>query len=271
MWRNKNLRLNNNLGYTIIETMIFLAVTSAMFIMAMLFLSGQQSKNEFSTGIRDIQSRLSDVINDASTGYYNNSGNFVCDTTSPGVPNISPGTADQGSNADCIFLGRAIQFDSSESGNETLELYTLVARRLDSTTGADVRDLAQAAPKVLDEADAELTLPYGITIASVSYAGGPINTGTIAFVSRLAGNTGSGGITGTQDIDLIGITGTVFGQSQIDAKNAIQAGIAGSPRNPSSGITLCFNSGGTNQHGIIQLGGSNRQNSISLTIESGLC
>ncbi|MBA3758300.1 hypothetical protein H0X10_01570 [Candidatus Saccharibacteria bacterium] len=285
MRRNKNQHILNsslsNKGYTIVETLIFLAVTGVLFASAMLVVGGQQRKTEFHTGIREIESQLIDIMNDVSTGLYNNTGNFTCSTASSTTnpPTISLGSApEQGTNAECIFVGRAIQFAPNGTDNEELGIYTLFGRRQVGlpTSGTDVRTLAEAAPDVptFDQADATLELPYGIKIMSVSYISGLAQErGTIAFTNRFAGNAGSGGITGSQDIDIIAIAGTSLNQTKPAAKNNIRTNItaATSALNPNSGITLCFKSGGTDQHGKILIGGSGRQINTALTIGTGDC
>ncbi len=65
-------RGNRSTGYTIVETMIFLAVSSLMFISAMILINGRQSRAEFIQAVRVFEANLRDVANDVSTGYYAN-------------------------------------------------------------------------------------------------------------------------------------------------------------------------------------------------------
>jgi hypothetical protein len=261
-------------GYTVVETMIFLAVSGAMFLSAMLFMGGQQRKNELATGIRDVQSQLIDIMNDVSTGFYNNSGTFQCQASgSSGKPTITAGSGEQGTNAGCTFVGKVIQFAPSDAGygESTAQLYTLVGRRQTGTPGVDVRTIGEADPTILGQSDATVVLPYGIKIKRITYTGGSGTAGSLAFVSRFAQNSGSGGITGTQDIDLIPVSGTILGQLISEGKNQIETVLATSSRNPASGVSLCFDSGGTDQHADLLIGGPGRQISTQLTISSGGC
>lgn len=264
-------------GYTIAEAMIFLAVTAAMFIIAMSFLAGQQGRNEFNIGIREIQTQLNDIINDVSTGLYTNTPDFNCEVTNPtGPPQIiDPPTGpilEQGANAECTYVGNVMQFWSHENGDKVIELYTLVGRRQTGSPGTDVRTLAEAEPVVLDKANATVRLPNGISIKRITYQNiSPIAVGSIGFVNRFAQNSGSGGITGTQDVDVIPVNGTSLNQLRADAKLAINSALTTSDVNPNDGIKLCFNSGGTNQHAVIVLGSLGRQINTTLTINSGPC
>lgn len=278
---NKNYRpvfRSSGEGYTIVESMIFLAITGAILVSAMLLIGGQQRKSEFNTGIRDIQSQISDILNDVSTGFYNSPTGIVCDTTAPGSPATSTGgSVELGGNADCIFVGKVIQFASSDNGEESAEVYSLIGRR-QKEDKTDVRTLADAAPKVLDEADTVLRLPYGIKVRNLKYTDGGTTydvVGSIGLTSRFAGNAGSGGIEGTQVIDLIAINGTeLLTQSKSSAKTSIQQNIADTTYggyNPDAGIIICFESGGTNQVGEITIGGAGREAGATLTIRDGVC
>jgi hypothetical protein len=42
-------------------------------------------------------------------------------------------------------------------------------------------------------------------------------------------------------------------------------------QNPSGGVKICINSGGTNQSAIITIGGSNRRTTIDSSIKVGSC
>ncbi|HSX44369.1 MAG TPA: hypothetical protein VLE69_03715, partial [Candidatus Saccharimonadales bacterium] len=86
-------------GFTIVETMIVLAVTGFMFFSAMLFISGQQAKTEFTQAAHETEAKINDVLNDVSTGVYNNKGDFRCDYIGGSPGNgiiITPGAKAQG-------------------------------------------------------------------------------------------------------------------------------------------------------------------------------
>ncbi|MBI3624088.1 hypothetical protein HY218_00480, partial [Candidatus Saccharibacteria bacterium] len=55
-------------GFTIVESMIFLAVTGTLMLVAFLMINGKQAQAQFATGVRDFNSKIEDIINDISTG-----------------------------------------------------------------------------------------------------------------------------------------------------------------------------------------------------------
>src|SRR5438477_181949 len=107
-------------GYTIVEVMIFLAVSSALLLSAMALISAQQRKTRFSQGSKDMVSQLQDIVNIISTGYYINSNNYKCSDSgngdSSGYPTVSSSTANnKGANYGCTFIGHVFQFSPDGS------------------------------------------------------------------------------------------------------------------------------------------------------------
>lgn len=137
-------------GYTIVEVMMFLAVSSGLLAAAMATISGQQAKTEFTTSVRDFESRLQDVLNDVATGTYPPF-NAKCKIVA-GVPTPNAGTSEQGTNEDCVFVGKAMQF--APSGAEgRFDIYTLAGRRQIPATATnpikEVGNIQEANPRIL--------------------------------------------------------------------------------------------------------------------------
>ncbi len=98
-------------GYTIVEVMIFLAVSGGLLTSVMTIISGQQQKTQFTTGVREFESKIQDIISDVETGYFPSGNDVKCaDPTPSGDLVITPVATEQGKNQDCVFLGKAVQF-----------------------------------------------------------------------------------------------------------------------------------------------------------------
>ena len=125
------------LGYTIIEVMIVLAVSGIMFLIAASFINGRQEKTSFSQGTNEMASRLQDVITQVTDGQYSdvplNCSTLGGSIAFGGVPN------GQGTNPDCIFLGKVLHF-SVNNVTHDYEVISVAGSRLDST-GNQVQDL----------------------------------------------------------------------------------------------------------------------------------
>lgn len=192
---------SRNQGYTIIETIIFLAVTGAVFASTIGIISGQQARTEFTQAVRDVQTRLQDISNDVSTGFYHNTGTLKCHKT-PGGPQItpSPGTDTQGTNEDCIFLGRALQFaPTSGTDPEKINVYNVVGLRKIAGGTQEVQNFSQAKPTAMAPGDTTNTgfsqdaievikLSAGITAGYVKYEHGGVltNVSGFGYLSTLA-------------------------------------------------------------------------------------
>ncbi|HTE22445.1 MAG TPA: hypothetical protein VK674_05395 [Candidatus Limnocylindria bacterium] len=262
-------------GYTIVEVMVFLAVTTAIFVMIASSFSTRQNSAEFSVAVREMESRLQDIANDTSTGYYNNPGNFRC-RLSGGAPFVEPGTNAQGTNNDCIFIGRVVQFDLGGSNGKDFNLYSVVGAR--QAAGADVEDFDDANPLALAPSArftaSDLTetqqVPPGLVIRSVysDNAGVRRQVRSVGFFTSFgagAANTTSLGV------NILPLAFNPVGNSKNDTVGAINLINNASPSNPSNGVVICMDGDATNQHALLRLGGNERQLTTGTTVEAGTC
>ena len=65
-------------GFTIVETLIVLAVSGLLLISAIVMISGRTNKTQFTTAANDLKQSLEQVINEISSGYFPNANNFQC-------------------------------------------------------------------------------------------------------------------------------------------------------------------------------------------------
>ena len=68
----------NPLGFTIVETMIFLAVSGALVVVGLSAVYGTQGRSEFRVAVNDAQQQIDKVINNVSNGYYADTSNISC-------------------------------------------------------------------------------------------------------------------------------------------------------------------------------------------------
>lgn len=258
-------------GFTIIETLVVLAVSAGLFVAVAATLGGRQGRTEFSQSIQDIRTQIQQVANDVSAGFYPDTNNYTCTPAGTG-PSFSSGSSEQGGNTGCIFLGKVIQFQiAGTSDPEQFKVYTLAGLQQDST-GAEVTTYSAARPKVVaptttnpgtPDASTKGVLKYGVTTKEAYYGAVKTNIGAVAFLNSLSPGTGS---SSSQHINVIPVSGTVLNASAPAGAQAIENNIASSSMNVSSGVKLCFVSGGSNQSGLITIGGNGRQLSVTLKI-----
>jgi hypothetical protein len=124
-------------GFTIIEVILFLAITGVLFISMIGVIQSQDSQTQFSRAARDVESRLLDIANDVAIGYYPTPVGHTCELTNSATPridirvdmSITDGT---GSNQDCLFLGKVVQFSKDKSD---INVHTIVGARISSSSG----------------------------------------------------------------------------------------------------------------------------------------
>lgn len=278
-------------GFTIVETIIVLAVSAALFASAMSLVSGQQAKTEFNQGIREAHSQIQDIINDVSTGYYVKNKDFQCTAADTGSPSITSGAPkDQGTNHDCTFIGIVLQF-APDANPFVYSRYTVVGRNIKpSTVNTPAGSLTDALPVALactlnpcgnQEVDGTVTttLPYGLKVTRMEYvpdSSSPLaikDIGSIGFISNLCNQAGN---SGAQSIDLVPIPQSSRNQAKKDLaakinnmqndcnSNVIRLGGPAPPpppsattiKNPSGGVNIYIKSGDGSRCGEITIGGT---------------
>lgn len=263
-------------GFTIIETLVVLGVSTALFVAVVATMSGRQGRTQFSQSIQDVKSQIQQVMNDVGSGFYPDTNNFTCSANLTG-PSIASGTSKQGANTGCIFLGKVIQFQvSNTSGNEQLQIYTVAGLQRDST-GKEVDTYSAAKPVVIAPSTTNPTMPdastkgivkYGLKLEKMYYGASNTNIAAVGFLNSLASYaTGGGGPdSSSQNVNVVPINNTTRDTLPEANAQAINNNLATSPVNDPTGISLCFVSATSNQLGIITIGGKGRQLSITTDI-----
>jgi prepilin-type N-terminal cleavage/methylation domain-containing protein len=272
-------------GFTMVEVLIVLAVTGALFVSAAILISGRQNQTAFDQSIRQIQSQIQQTMNEVAVGYYPNREDFRCTAGGAGPVLDSVATA-QGSNSGCIFLGKALQFKVGTTDPEQFVVYTIAGLQKGAAGGAESQNFTDARPMVVAPSTSHNGAGYpnnsisddlqnGLTTARMWYnnGGGDVNIGAVAFVNSLQ-RQGSGSVlSGTGEVQVVPVNNTALGstpEQTVELMNVDGTGgnrLATSPVDPSEGVFICFTSGGTNQWGIVRIGGDNRALSITLRIK----
>jgi type II secretory pathway pseudopilin PulG len=257
-------------GYTIIETLIFLAVSAAMFIAAMAFVSGQQNRAEFVNAVRNFEQQLIDVGNDVATGYYSYPSGLTCNADGSNNPQVGA----TGPNR-CILLGMVLKFGEGGTLNQYSKV-TMVGSRVNSAN-VDVHNLAETHPVPI-ETSVNTQRLFGARVECVykNSGGCGTNNAAVGFFTKLAGSvtedTGKNNIIRT---DLLIYPSVTFSDTISATYSKISATTVGvdystgglaSPANlnPQS-LALCLVSDTTNQHAMVTIRGAL---SGSLTITS---
>jgi type II secretory pathway pseudopilin PulG len=95
MWANKNS------GFTIVETLIVLAVSSAIFISTALLIQGQIERYRTRDAAINLEASVRDVFNDVATGYF-------------------PGAEAGVTNTNFVYAGKQLTFSNDDIDVKTL-------------------------------------------------------------------------------------------------------------------------------------------------------
>lgn len=225
------IRTSQGRGYTIMETMIVLAISALMFLSAVAAFGGRQQDVQFNQAVRDLESKVQDIINDVSTGYFDNPGTLTCEENS-GALTLSSAASDQGSSDDCIFVGKAIHFDISNTSSHKLNIQTVVGLRNNPISGGSVSNLDEANPVILDNTvlgyNTDYPLAWGLRISSVEtdITSGPVSG--IAFMASFAKQINTRSVSNSQNVRYGNIPGDLTDDlSVFTAKNIDESTVTG--------------------------------------------
>lgn len=270
--------MRNRGGFTIVETLIVLGVTSVLFVAVIGSITGRQNRIQFSQGMRDVSSSITDIFNDVSTGYFPTIPGLKCvagsDNTAPQLSyDASLGDA-TGERQDCVFAGKVIQIGTDTSAS-TGFVYSMTGRRLtyNGVNASDVASFTELKPVVVDpintdnvsgpgisniSATTSLNLPYGIRIVRSDGSDGGRAVGV--FYKNFRGVSLNGqSSSGVTSVSIADVASATAGPSSMAQTSVINAADDTSTLNSkflsgSGTIVLCFKGDATNQTATITIG-----------------
>jgi len=263
-------------GYTIVEVMIFLAISGFMFIIAAAFVSGKQSRVEFRQGMNDINTQVQQVINDVSNGFYPSNSDFSC-SASPGVLTINSGLPkEQGANWGCVFLGKVIQLGVSGSNGANYGVYTVAGSQFanGAASGNPPSDFAEALPKTVDYGAGGPnltqinTLQWGLRATDMYDNGTKLSA--IGFMGSFASQSAGSLESGSQTVNVVDIIPStaidIGGESEPTMVTHINGGITNLNLEPHPKVLMCFD-GGRGEFGSLTIGGSSSSQKLATSIQ----
>ncbi len=255
-------------GFTIVETLIFLAVSSAILVSALVLVGGSQREAQFNTAMNDVNEQITKVINNVANGYYPNQGRG-CEVVGNNLQ--LSGSSDLGQSVDCVYMGMIIEFNKQEN----FRVYSVAGAR--KHNGVVNTEMANSKATTLPDFQ-ELPLKYGLTVESITPIGETTpEYNSIGFFTSLGSSEddGSGGrqlASGGLSTNYIAIK-----DGFLNAAGRTPSYVSGdfrsnydAQKNPIKGVRVCLRSGSTNQFGILDIGGSDKSATISTSVQ-GSC
>lgn len=260
------MKITRQKGYTITEVLIVIAISTAMFVIVAATFGGRQEEVQFNQAIRDFEATIQDNMNDVSAGYFDNSGGVSCTVVGNSQPNISAGGGSpQGTNEDCVFVGKVMQFAPSggTSYDSKANIYTALGRR-QTPAGSAPTSILEAQPSMLVANPVnQYELPWGLKITRVvADNASSTDYGGVGFFTQFNSTAGNNTLSGGQAIRYGGIDGTNLNMAQnaftAQANNITDVSPAGS--NNRVPIIICVENPAGNRRGAIIIGGDGNSN-----------
>lgn len=251
-------------GYTIIEVMIFMAVSGFMFVIAAGFISGKQSKAEFKQSMSAINSDVQRVINDVSNGFYPSNSDFGCKAVpSGGPPNPSSPPKSQGTNQGCVFGGKVIQFGPHGTNDAGYNIYSVAERQFaprppalsDTTLPTNFNE---AQPVVVPNLIERKTLEWGATVCGVKNKTSGSDIGAVGFFQSFGSYSGGSLESGAQSVAVVNVGLTRRQSESQTASDIIGLKAPGNPVESHPDIEVAFKSD-NGQFATLTIGGGNGQ------------
>jgi len=251
-------------GYTIVEVIIVLAVTSMLFAAVISTFSGRQAKTQATQSARDMETELKSISNDVYSGSFPTG--LTCTVSGTAQPIIAKNAAKEGgSNKGCVFLGKIVVFE-----DKMFKVYSVVGKQfINSSSYSDVASLYgdNGAKPVVVRFSTDPTYlvyqydyQYGTTakkVERITADGNGRNFKAIAYFHQLSGGAlTSGSQTGSRGVDLYGITFDDAGTFQPLTTPIDLSNIAASRYEAvEQGVRVCLEAG-NGERGELILGGS---------------
>lgn len=257
-------------GYTILEVMIFIAISATIFVGAIKAIGGRQEQVQFSQAVREFEAKIRDIANDVVTGYYPTNPTVTCEYSAGKSRIVKTTDGSLGTNKTCIYIGKVIQFHPDSAKNR-IDIYTMAGLRyedqIEMTPSTSIAK-ADPVPVALPGSDPDFTDPtesytllYGLEVKKVirPIDPAPAQYGALAIMT----NFGASGISDNQIAQVGGIVKSTLGGSESSTISLLdkltddpsQAGKEGYlEKNTSQGIVICLIDGSSGKEASVLFG-----------------
>ncbi len=234
-----------------------LAVSGIMFLVAANFINGKQQKTSFTNGVNEMVSRIQDTIEQVSDGEYSDIP-FTC-SVSGGSLRIGLGGAAQGTNPDCVFIGKFMHF--SQSGEpSSYEVFSLAAARSSTSLGPDVTPVLGGGIDLTDQQTVPQNLK--ITTAGVRISGRAGKFYGFGFTQSQGSQDAVTG-TYTSGAQTIGLVYSA-GLRSSSASESSAAGFITGTVAPAAGASFCLTD--DTRYAKIDIGGTNNASPLDVNV-----
>lgn len=276
-------------GYTIIEVIIFLAISSVLLISVIGLLNGRVQGAQFTQAVQSLDTKIRTTANETATGTYPSTPSFSC-TIVGGAPQTNAlGAGEQGERSACIFAGKIMNFTPrqgpcadpvADSRCEQTQTATVIGRRVYGTDGKVVAGLTGvngAAPRTVIVPNLTQTydLNYGTRVSGVYKKTTPLTPITaVGFFQSFNGNYDTRGLSsGSQGIEMWTVARTTNPVAPLNDNELAVVVAAEQMEGPAAGneVLICLKNGNNNRNASITLRNAGGIIASSVKIGDTLC
>lgn len=261
-------------GFTIVETMIVLAISAALLVAMMGMVVGQQAKARYKNSITAVTSDIESYIAQVASGRTVEQGGRNCTAALNSGPRLDNATTIAlGTKEQCTFLGRAIMFGTNGSNRSDAQQYVVHLLAGNRLSGGDnpmtladlhLRAMATDGARNWPNMGETRSLQFGTEILFMRDQ----NNNPIAGFAIITPPSSNGSDLGTivPKIYPIGCVSTNCekGLSPEEGVRAIEVALSNNTT-VARGAKLCFVSGGSNQSSLVEVGKGGSNASITTT------
>lgn len=151
-------------GFTIIETMLFLAITGLLVVAVLVGTGATINRQRYRDSITSLQSIIQQQYSEVSSVNNDRDNSWVCDSTSGAVAKLGSGSSVSRGQSGCVVLGKLIS--SSDDGTSLIISDIIGSEVLNSTQAeTDVEALAQYKMHVSPVAEETYEIEWGSSLA----------------------------------------------------------------------------------------------------------
>ncbi|MDQ3093591.1 MAG: hypothetical protein M3Q70_00230 [bacterium] len=273
-------------GYTILEVMIFLAISGLIFVSAAVGVNGRQQRVQYTQSIKDFEGQMVDVLNDVAAGYYPAPVGYECRALGGGTPRPDFTTAggtpvEHGASDECISVGKAVLFNLNGNADaDNFGLASLVGVRPSIVSNSKV-SVESTNPILAYEANPgntfDLTelkpLRFGLKVTGIYDLAAPFTSyAAIVIASGFDGSNPASIKNGLTETRLYALRGNL-GQTMDEYANDLSGLNSTDIVKPVNGVEICVEYPGDAKKARILVGEGGVASTVrsELDILSGLC
>ena len=158
------MKLTHRFGFTIIETMLFLAITGLLVVAVLVGTGASINRQRYRDSITSLQAIIQQQYSEVSSVNNDRDNSWVCDSTSGAVTKLGSGSSVSRGQSNCVVLGKLI---SSSSDGLSLTISDVIGSEIPNSAQVetDIEALTQYKMHISPVAEETYDVEWGSSLA----------------------------------------------------------------------------------------------------------